>query len=52
VQHRLYPLTRLESWPDGERVTRIVLIGMDMPQQPIRDLFDTLASQAGRKAFR
>ncbi|UXU00394.1 CobW family GTP-binding protein [Agrobacterium tumefaciens] len=52
VQHRLYPLTRLESWPDGNRATRIVLIGMDMPQQPIRDLFDTLAAQAGRKAFR
>ena len=49
VQHRLYPLTRLERWPDGNRSTRIVLIGMDMPQQPIRALFETLASQAGRK---
>ncbi|WP_181424020.1 GTP-binding protein [Rhizobium sp. UGM030330-04] len=49
VQHRLYPLARLESWPDGNRATRLVLIGMDMPQQPIRDLFDTLASQARRK---
>ncbi|MCZ7448023.1 GTP-binding protein [Agrobacterium rhizogenes] len=49
VQHRLYPLTRLESWPDGDRSTRIVMIGMDMPQQPIRDLFNTLAAQAGRK---
>lgn len=49
VQHRLYPLARLESWPDGDRATRLVLIGMDMPQQPIRDLFDTLASQARRK---
>ncbi|MCA2376354.1 GTP-binding protein [Agrobacterium genomosp. 3 str. RTP8] len=48
VQHRLYPLARLESWPDGDRATRLVLIGMDMPQQPIRDLFDTLASQARR----
>lgn len=52
VQHRLYPLSRLESWPDGNRATRVVLIGMDMPQQPIRDLFDTLASQAGRKVSR
>lgn len=49
VQHRLYPLARLESWPDGDRATSLVLIGMDMPQQPIRDLFDTLASQARRK---
>ncbi|WCK05303.1 CobW family GTP-binding protein [Agrobacterium tumefaciens] len=49
VQHRLYPLTRLDGWPDGDRSTRIVMIGMDMPQQPIRDLFNTLAAQAGRK---
>ncbi|UXS34937.1 GTP-binding protein [Agrobacterium tumefaciens] len=52
VQHRLYPLTRLAGWPDSNRSTRIVLIGMDMPQQPIRDLFDTLASQARRKVSR
>ncbi|MFK3780591.1 CobW family GTP-binding protein [Agrobacterium sp. NPDC089420] len=50
VQHRLYPLTRLAGWPDGDRATRLVLIGMDMPQQPIRDLFETLASKARRKA--
>ncbi|WP_349506861.1 GTP-binding protein, partial [Agrobacterium pusense] len=49
VQHRLYPLTRLERWPDQDRSTRIVLIGMDMPQKPIRELFDTLAAQARRK---
>ncbi|WER19476.1 GTP-binding protein [Agrobacterium fabrum] len=49
VQHRLYPLIRLESWPDGDRSTRIVMIGMDVPQQPIRDLFNALAAQAGRK---
>ncbi|HCV72775.1 MAG TPA: GTP-binding protein, partial [Agrobacterium sp.] len=52
VQHRLYPLSRLESWPDGNRATRVVLIGMDMPQQPIRDLFEALASQAARRVFR
>ncbi len=52
VQHRLYPLSRLESWPDGNRATRVVLIGMDMPQQPIRDLFEALASQAARKVSR
>ncbi len=52
VQHRLYPLSRLERWPDGNHATRVVLIGRDMPQRPIRDLFDTLASQAGRKVYR
>lgn len=52
VQHRLYPLSRLERWPDGNHATRVVLIGRDMPQRPIRDLFDILASQAGRKVYR
>lgn len=52
VQHRLYPLTRLQGWLDGDRRSRVVLIGMNMPQQPIRDLFAALASQAGRKGSR
>lgn len=43
VQHRLYPLQRLERWPDGERHTRVVLIGQRMPARPIRDLFAVLA---------
>lgn len=49
VQHRLYPLRRLERWPDGDRSTRVVLIGQDMPQKPIRDLFDVLAPRPSRK---
>ncbi|WP_411036042.1 CobW family GTP-binding protein [Shinella sp. BYT-45] len=43
VQHRLYPLQRLDRWPDGDRRTRVVLIGQDMPARPIRDLFEVLA---------
>lgn len=46
VQHRLYPLQRLERWPDEDRV---VLIGQDMPAKPIRDLFEVLAPRAARK---
>lgn len=49
VQHRLYPLHRLDCWPDGDGSTRVVLIGQDMPQKPIRDLFDVLAPRASRK---
>ncbi|SMD17622.1 GTP-binding protein [Rhizobium sp. RU36D] len=43
VQHRLYPRQRLERWPDGDRTSRVVLIGQDMPIKPIRELFDVLA---------
>lgn len=48
VQHRLYPLKRLEYWPDEDHCSRVVLIGQDMPAKPIRDLFDVLAPRASR----
>nr|WP_235916822.1 GTP-binding protein [Ciceribacter naphthalenivorans] len=40
---------RLHTWPDDDRSTRVVLIGQDMPQKPIRDLFDVLAPRASRR---
>lgn len=43
VQHRLYPLQRLEHWPDKDHRSRVVLIGHSMPAKPIRDLFEVLA---------
>lgn len=49
VQHRLHPLQRLERWPDGERSSRVVLIGQDMPIKQIRDLFEVLAPRSARK---
>lgn len=50
VQHRLYPLQRLDRWPDEDRRSRVVLIGQDMPVQPIRDLFEVMAPRsAGKK---
>lgn len=49
VQHRLYPLQRLERWPDDDRRSRVVLIGQDMPIKPIRDLFEVLAPRRARK---
>lgn len=49
VQHRLYPLQRLDAWPDGDRSSRVVLIGQDMPLKPIRDLFEVLAPKPTRK---
>ncbi|MBY3246107.1 GTP-binding protein [Rhizobium laguerreae] len=49
VQHRLYPLQRLDHWPDEDHRSRVVLIGQDMPAKPIRDLFEVLAPRAARK---
>ncbi|NVP58612.1 GTP-binding protein [Rhizobium sp. DBTS2] len=49
VQHRLYPLQRLEHWPDEDHSSRVVLIGQDMPAKPLRDLFEVLAPRAARK---
>lgn len=49
VQHRLYPLQRLDAWPDGDRSSRVVLIGQDMPLKPIRDLFEVLAPKSARR---
>ncbi|OJF89771.1 CobW family GTP-binding protein [Pararhizobium antarcticum] len=48
VQHRLYPLQRLERWPDEDHRSRVVLIGQDMPLKPIRDLFDVLAPRPAK----
>lgn len=42
VQHRLYPPIRLDGWPDGDARSRLVLIGTDMPAEPIRKYFDSL----------
>lgn len=49
VQHRLYPLQRLDRWPDEDRRSRVVLIGQDMPAKPIRELFEVLAPRSARK---
>ncbi|RCS23064.1 GTP-binding protein [Phyllobacterium salinisoli] len=49
VQHRLYPLQRLDHWPDEDHRSRVVLIGQKMPAKPIRDLFEVLAPRVARK---
>lgn len=48
VQQRLYPLKRLDHWPDEDHRSRVVLIGQDMPAKPIRDLFEVLAPRTAR----
>jgi len=51
-RHRLFPLQRLDGWPAGDRSTRIVLIGQNMPVQPIRDLFDVLVPRPSSRKRR
>lgn len=54
VRHRLYPLQRLESWPNGKRTTEIVLIGQDLRKKQINELFKYLApssAKGGRRAI-
>lgn len=45
VQHRLYPITRLEGWPHGEAQSRLVVIGTDLNEQAIRSEFDGLTGK-------
>ncbi|WVT06377.1 GTP-binding protein (plasmid) [Sinorhizobium chiapasense] len=52
VQNRLYPPQRLETWPDDDRRSRVVLIGQDMPEKSIRDLFAVLAPRSAKKSRR
>tara|TARA_B100000676_G_scaffold311520_1_gene381717 strand:- start:31538 stop:32512 length:975 start_codon:yes stop_codon:yes gene_type:complete len=39
VQHVFHPLQRLSAWPEGPRVSRLVLIGRDLPVTDIEDAF-------------
>lgn len=52
VQHRLYPTERLAAWPGGDRSSRVVLIGQNMPLEPIRELFEVLAPHTPKQKSR
>jgi G3E family GTPase len=45
VQKLLHPPARLPAWPDGKRGTRLVLIGIDMPQDYVRRLFAAVTNR-------
>lgn len=49
VQHRLYPSARLARWPSGDTRSRLMLIGKDMPLEPIQDYFASLIPRSARK---
>jgi G3E family GTPase len=42
VQRLMHPPARLPSWPDDVRGTRLVLIGLDLPEDYVRRLFSAL----------
>lgn len=42
VQRLLHPPARLPAWPDGTRGTRLVIIGLDLPEEYVRRLFAAL----------
>ncbi|GGA53832.1 CobW family GTP-binding protein [Pelagibacterium lentulum] len=45
VQHRLYSPFRLEGWPNSDNRSRLMLIGADMPAEPIRRYFASLVKR-------
>lgn len=49
VQHKLYPSARLTHWPSDDTHSRLMLIGKDMPLEPIQKLFDGLLPRSARK---
>nr|WP_255613880.1 GTP-binding protein [Pseudogemmobacter faecipullorum] len=45
VQHRLYPITRLEAWPNGAASSRLVIIGTNLDEGGIRAEFAALSGK-------
>lgn len=45
VQHRLYPITRLEAWPNGKASSRLVIIGTNLEEETIRCDFNALSGK-------
>ncbi|MGB8819122.1 MAG: GTP-binding protein [Rhizobiaceae bacterium] len=39
VQKLMHPPVRLKAWPDSDHRTRLVIIGKDLPESYVRDLF-------------
>ena len=47
VQHLAPPPVELETWPDGNRQSRVVFITRNIPEKQVRDLFDAVKALAG-----
>lgn len=46
VQHRLYPLMRLDAWPEGQATSRLVVIGTKLDEAALRKDFAALSEMA------
>jgi G3E family GTPase len=46
VQHLAHPPVELESWPDGNRQSRVVFITRDISEAQVRDLFKAVRALA------
>lgn len=45
VQKLMHPPARLQAWPDNDRRTRLVIIGKDLSETYVRDLFAAFTGQ-------
>ena len=45
VQHVFHPLAHLSAWPDGERGSRIVVIGHDLPSAAVIESFNRMVCE-------
>ncbi|MEP9317709.1 GTP-binding protein [Pseudomonas sp. LABIM340] len=48
VEHFLFPETYLDEWPDTDQRSRIVLIGEDLDQEDIEELFELYVLRGSR----
>ena len=49
VQHLAHPPVELAAWPDAERLSRVVFITRNVPEQAVRDLIAaTRALETGK----
>lgn len=46
VQHVFHPTARLDRWPDDDHRTRLVFITRDLPERPVRELFEAFLGVA------
>jgi hypothetical protein len=46
VQHLAHPPVELESWPDGNRTSRVVFITRNISEQQVRDLLKAISAIA------
>ena len=49
VQHVFHPPAWLEAWPDGDRTTRIVVIGLDLDALWVEALLEALEEEVAEK---